>query len=343
MFTILVVGRNDGFGLNLAKRTAISLNYFASLCEDEDDEIIYVDCNTTEGEVTLTESIFDTLTPEARRRIKTYRVSGEQMYQAIGETPMPFSDELSRNVGIRRSNPKNPWILSTNCDLILIPINGSLHDILRNLKPQFYLCPRRGIPYEQWQMLNRMDIDSISKVCDRIAMSGMRFPPESVNPWQRFGSIGDFQLAPRSQWIEIGGCEEGMNLWGHSDVNNARRLSILNKNTRTPDLAGQILLYHLDHNIKKTVSANADVIPHNDPKRWVDDVTDYHSSNSPRWGLDGVELSSPSLLEAEDLMNDGKALLAHHKRSRATLPAIKLKLATSFSRLASSIFDRMKI
>jgi hypothetical protein len=40
MITFLVVGRNDGFGLNLAKRTAISLNYYASLCEDDDDEII---------------------------------------------------------------------------------------------------------------------------------------------------------------------------------------------------------------------------------------------------------------------------------------------------------------
>jgi len=343
MFTILVVGRNDGFGLNLAKRTAISLNYFASLCEDEDDEIIYVDCNTVEGEVTLTESIFDTLTPEARKRIKTYRISGEQMYRAIGQTPMPFSDELSRNVGIRRSNPKNTWILSTNCDLILSPINGSLNNVLRDLKPQFYLCPRRGIPYEHWGMFNRMDVDSISKVCDAIAISGMRFPPEAVHPWQRFGSIGDFQLAPRSQWIEIGGCEEGMSLWGHSDVNNARRLSILNNYTRTPDLGGQILLYHLDHNIKKTVSANADVVPHNDPKRWVEDVTDYHSSNPLNWGLNGEDLPSPSLTDAEVLMHNGKALLASHKRARRTLPALKLKIANAFSHLASRFFDRLKV
>jgi len=43
MITFLVVGRNDGYGVNLSKRTAISLNFFASLCHDPRDEIIYVD------------------------------------------------------------------------------------------------------------------------------------------------------------------------------------------------------------------------------------------------------------------------------------------------------------
>ena len=343
MISIIVVGRNDGFGLNLAKRTAISLNYFASLCEDVNDEIVYVDCNTNVADVTLTESIFDTLTPQARKRIKTFRVTGEQMYGAIGPTGMPFSDELSRNVGIRRSNPKNPWILSTNCDLILIPINGSLHDILKSLKPQLYLCPRRSIPYEQWRMFDRVNLDSISSICARIAVSGIRFPPESPNPWQRFQSIGDFQLAPRSQWFEIGGCEEAMNLWGYSDVNNARRLSILNDCSRTPDLGSEILLYHLDHNICKTASANADVVPHNDPNRWIESVTHYRSTNSPDWGLVNTELPSPSLLDAECLMRDGKELLKKHKRSRATFATLKVKIVTTFSRLLSSLFDRLKV
>ena len=32
--------------------------------------------------------------------------TGGQMTAAIGETPLPFSDELSRNVAIRRSRPE---------------------------------------------------------------------------------------------------------------------------------------------------------------------------------------------------------------------------------------------
>src|SRR5436853_6066876 len=116
MITYLVVGRNDGYGVNLHKRTAISLNYFGALCEGPDDEIIYVDCNSAEGDCTLAEAIGDTLTRSTRERLKIFRVTGAQMFTAIGETPLPFSDELSRNVGIRRSNPRNEWLLSTNCD-----------------------------------------------------------------------------------------------------------------------------------------------------------------------------------------------------------------------------------
>ena len=114
MITFLVAGRNDGYGINLHKRTAISLNYLASLCNDSEDEIIYVDCNSPAQDCTLVEAIADTLTPECRRRLKAYRITGEQMQAAIGESPLPFSDELSRNVGIRRSHPGNRWLLSTN-------------------------------------------------------------------------------------------------------------------------------------------------------------------------------------------------------------------------------------
>ncbi len=341
MISIIVVGRNDGFGLNLAKRTAISLNQFASLCEDDDDEIIYVDCNTADAEVTLTESIADTLTPEARKRIKTYRVSGEQMHQAVGITPMPISDELSRNIAIRRSNPNNQWILNTNCDILLCPVGDSLHDILRSLKPQFYLCPRRGIPYDEWRTVDRMNIASITEFCDQLAISAKRFPPESSNPWQRFGSIGDFQLAPRSQWFEISGCEEAMNLWGHSDVNNAKRLSILNNYSRTPDLGGRILLYHLDHNIKKSVSANADVVPHNDTKRWVDDVTDYRSCNSPGWGLEGVILPSPSLVNSGSSVGEHSPILSREKKSRNVLRILTIKAVNFFARIASKLYNRL--
>ena len=126
MITFLVAGRNDGYGINLGKRTAISLNFFASLCRDPEDEILYVDCNSPKQDCTLVEAIADTLTPECRRRLKAYRVTGEQMKAAIGETPLFFSDELSRNVGIRRSDPRNPWLLSTNCDILLQPLGRRL-------------------------------------------------------------------------------------------------------------------------------------------------------------------------------------------------------------------------
>ncbi len=64
-----------------------------------------------------------------------------------------------------------------------------------------------------------------------------------------------------------------MKLWGHSDANNARRLNLLNGGGRTPDLASQLAVLHLDHNALAR-SAHEHVLPNNDWKYWIEDVTD---------------------------------------------------------------------
>jgi hypothetical protein len=293
MVSIIVAGRNDDYGINLSKRTAISLNYFASLCEPG-DEILYVDCNTPPHLPTLTEAIADTLTPAARHYVRTWRISGEQMQSAIGETPLPFSDELSRNVAIRRSNPENKWILSTNCDILLYPFKGgSLAQSLRDLAPKFYVCPRTGIQPSQWQMLDRGNVDQIHELCREIINRGFVYPPELKQSWLRFASNGDFQLAPRDQWLAIGGCEEAMKLWGHSDANNARRFSFLNKSERTPDVGDLFCVMHLEHNGPKVPGAAP--MPQNDWKQWIDSISEPLSHNPENWGLRDVELPLISL------------------------------------------------
>jgi len=324
MITYLVVGRNDYYGINLHKRTAVSLNFFGSLCEGEDDEIIYVDCNTPEHELTLAEAISDTLTPETRRRLRIFRVSGEQMHAAIGETPLPFSDELSRNVGIRRSNPRNPWLLSTNCDILLYPLAGaSMHQILARLPLRFHLCPRGNIPAPQWQELDRTDVSAAAGLCEAVICSGMRPPPEKPQEWLRFSAVGDFQLAPRDQWLAIGGCEEGMKLWGHSDANNALRLNLLNGGGRTPDVADHLRVLHLDHNFTVR-SAHEHVLPNNDWKFWIEDTVRPESRNPETWGLRDVDL--PEIRLRADTSLSAQEILSKHRRERNFLRDLRTRL-----------------
>jgi hypothetical protein len=338
MITFLVVGRNDGYGINLHKRTALSLNFMASLCEDPDDEIIYVDCNTLAEEVTLTEAIADTLTPQARQRIKTYRISGEQMRGAIGDTPLPFSDELSRNVGIRRSNPRNPWLLSTNCDILIQPLGRQpLSQFFSTLPPRFFLCPRVPVMIPQWQCLNRADVGQIGEFCDAVIGQGFRFPPEKEQTWLRFASVGDFQLAPRKQWFEIGGCEEGMKYWGHSDANNARRLNLLNGGGKTPDLSSQLAVFHLNHNPSVKV-AHEVVMIHNDWKVWVDDVTSPQSRNPSNWGLADMDL--PLIRIDQNL--SAKDILKTHRRPRTVLSSLKTKVQMILWNLVSRGAHRLE-
>jgi hypothetical protein len=308
MVSIIVVGRNDDYGINLPKRTAISLNYWASLCEPG-DEILYVDCNTPPHQLTLAESIADTLTPEARNYLRIWRISGEQMTAAIGETPLPFSDELSRNVALRRSNPENTWVLSTNCDILLYPLKApTIAQAIRDLPLKFHVCPRTGIAAEQWQMLDRANVGQAHDLCRELINKGFMFPPEKPERWLRIASNGDFQLAPRAQWLEMGGCEEAMKLWGHSDANNAKRLSILSATETTPDIGDLFCVMHLEHNAPKNPNApKSTPPPQNDWKTWVEDVTTPPSHNAENWGLRDIDLPLITLdkygsLSAGDIM-----------------------------------------
>lgn len=340
MITFLVVGRNDNYGINLHKRTAISLNSLASLCEEPDDEILYVDCNTPGHDLTLAEAIADTLTPEARKRIRIYRITGEMMERAIGPTPLPFSDELARNVGIRRSNPANPWLLSTNCDVLLHPMTGrSFADCLKSIEPRFHVCPRISIPAPQWQRLPRADVDATRAFCDAVVLQGFRHPAEKPQPWLRFASVGDFQLAPREQWFRIRGCEEGMKLWGHSDASNSRRLNLLNGGGTTPDLGERFLVMHLDHDPDQK-TAHTRTLPHNDWKQWIEDVSSPASRNPDNWGLSDTDL--PVIRLEEFGSPKASEILRRYPRPRTWLQQARLSLTARATRWISRLLDRMR-
>ncbi|MGC1479946.1 MAG: hypothetical protein WA771_05560 [Chthoniobacterales bacterium] len=326
MITFLVVGRNDNYGVNLQKRTALSLNFFGSFCREPGDEIVYVDCNSPEADVTLVEAIADTLTEKTRARLRSFRISGEVMREAIGETPLPFSDELARNVGIRRSNPDNLWLLSTNCDVMIYCYKpGGLHTILRDLPSGYYACPRVNIPASQWQQLDRTDVSASSEFAEAAILRGMRPPPEKQEEWLRFSAVGDFQLAPRKQWIEIGGCEEMMKLWGHSDANNSRRLNLLNGGGRTPDLGSGCLVMHFDHHLP--VSSGNPPPPQNDWREWVENVTSPLSRNAKNWGLNDRILD---IIDIDFEKRSTSEIFAHAPRPRRLWQTLRTRIIAKF-------------
>ena len=67
-------------------------------------------------------------------------------------------EPLARNVAVRRSNPNNRFILSTNTDMIFVPRRGmSLTDLVRDLPYGYYGLPRFEIPETLWEGLDRKD------------------------------------------------------------------------------------------------------------------------------------------------------------------------------------------
>ena len=69
------------------------------------------------------------------------------------KTHLVALEAQSRNVALRRSNPRNRWILYTNTDMLLVPRNEqeSLSDILGGLADGFYQVPRFEIPEMLWE------------------------------------------------------------------------------------------------------------------------------------------------------------------------------------------------
>src|ERR1700744_997361 len=153
MFSVIIYGRNDQHGYNLHKRAAISFNAQAEVMTDPDDEILFVDYNTPDDHPTFPEEIADTLTEKDKKVMSIFRVRPEQHAHLKNKTHLVALEAQSRNVALRRSNPKNRWILYTNTDMLLVPRNEqeSLSDILGGLTDGFYQVPRFEIPEMLWE------------------------------------------------------------------------------------------------------------------------------------------------------------------------------------------------
>src|SRR5258708_16946278 len=121
MFSVILYGRNDSHGYNLHKRAAISFNALADVMSDPDDEILFVDYNTPDDHPTFPEAIHDTLTDKTKRVMRLLRVRPAHHAHLNSKTHLAPPEPQSRNVALRRSNPRNRWILDTHTDILLPP------------------------------------------------------------------------------------------------------------------------------------------------------------------------------------------------------------------------------
>ena len=301
MLSIVTYGRNDNYGYNLAKRTAIGFNCLAELLTDE-DEILFVDYNTAEHLPTLPEFIWDTLTEKALNLIRVIRVSHDLHDQIKADSPLPILENVSRNAAIVRSNANNHWILSTNPDVLLILASPwpTLRDLLQQVKDSFYEMPRFDLPESIWSSFYRADPKANMAMARDWLVSHGAAVAETARDWRfqkyiLFDAPGDFQLAPRDYFFRLRGFDESMNKYLHSDSNLAKRMWLLN-NGRTDHLLTKLWVVHQDHYLTGEWAKNFGNIVHNDLFKKV-----FHEkqieANDEKWGLQGVDLPVFSLAE----------------------------------------------
>ena len=107
MLSVILYGRNDSYGYNLHKRAVLSLNCISELLDNDDDEILFVDYNTSSVFPSFPEAVSDLLTEMQKKILKVLRVSEQMHYANYGDkTSLKTLEPVARNVAIRRTNLK---------------------------------------------------------------------------------------------------------------------------------------------------------------------------------------------------------------------------------------------
>lgn len=286
MISVIVYGRNDSYGYNLAKRAAISLNCIAHLLDDPDDEIIFVDCNTPNDIPTFPESIADTLTPKTRQLLRVLRLRPEQYERGKNGSRFKVLEPLCRNIAIRRSNPANRWILNTNTDMVFTPLvdGQSLSSIFHDLPDGFYELPRFEVPESLWESTDRKDPSATIALFKHW---GLRFHISEIITASKetlFDGPGDFQLCLRDQLFQMHGMNEQMVLGWHVDSNLCKRMWLLNGETKT--ILTHLHAFHCDHTRIQTVYHVAGKSTENSfADFFVNVATPYIPEQAACWGM----------------------------------------------------------
>ena len=312
MISAVLYGRNDSYGYNLHKRAALSINCMSEVLTEANDELLFVDYNTPDDFPTFPEAIQDTLTDTAKKRLRILRVRPSVHERFRTKSHLIALEPIARNVAVRRSNPMNRWVLSTNTDMIFVPHQGmSLSKFVKDLPRGFYHLPRFEIPETLWETFDRQDacgtIDLIREWSQIAHLNEIVKGAEFI----RFDAPGDFQLIEREDLFRIHGFNESMLLGWHVDSNIAKRLHIIYGETR--DLVNCVYGYHCDHTRQVTPMHRKDS-KSNDLGVFVDRVVQAECpEQAESWGCADDEIEEITLSNTRNriYLNGIKACIAN--------------------------------
>jgi hypothetical protein len=297
VISVILYGRNDAHGYNLHRRAALSLNCIAEVLTDADDEIVFVDYNTPDELPTFVEALADTLTERCLDLLRVIRVpAAVHVERFAARTHLPALEPIARNAAVRRANPNNRWLLSTNSDMVFLPRrDGSLSEILRAQPDGFYGLPRFELPEWLWERLPRSDpgraMDEIRRVGPALRLDEATLS----NEWIRFDAPGDFQLVLREDFFAIDGLDEEMILGYHVDSNLSKRMRLHRGSIGS--LEEHVAGYHCNHNRIPTVYHGAQKVT-NDLERFFLSVERPEiAAQRQTWGLVDVPLEEVPVRE----------------------------------------------
>ncbi len=295
MLSIILYGRNDNHGYNYHKRIAISINCLAEVLSSPQDEIIFVDYNSPNEFPTILEAIQDTLTTKAKSILRILRVRPDQHAKFSKLSPLPLLEPIARNIAIRRSNPANRWILSSNIDILIIPVDPekSLSDLVSNLDDGFYCLPRGEIPENLWELaLERMNPEhNLSFLREHSQTLHLNMVVRKEG-FLKYDNPGDFQLMLRNDILSLQGFDERMLQGWHVDSNLSKRMFLFGKTGSS--LEKTLKCYHCSHTYNESF-LHSENRTQNDWHQFVDSESISPTLSQENWGLANEKIEEISL------------------------------------------------
>ena len=295
MISIVLYGRNDSYGYNLHKRAALGINCMAEILTDEDDEILFVDYNTPDDYPTFPEAIADTLTARPWPGCASSACARAIHDRWKERTHLKAIEPIARNVAIRRSNPRNRWILSTNTDMIFVPrAPGSRSSDIASDLPTGSITSRASSCRSRCGRGSTGEIPPVSSNrCDCSAGRCSSTRSSTGTTYIKYDGPGDFQLMARDDLFRIHGFNEDMLLGWHVDSNIAKRLHLLHGHVS--DVVERLFGYHCDHTRQMT-AAHQHKADRNDLGIFFDRVADpLVPAQIDSWGCAGDEIEEITL------------------------------------------------
>jgi hypothetical protein len=285
VISVVLYGRNDAHGYNLHRRAALSLNCIAEVLTDAADEILFVDYNTPDELPTFIEALSDTLTDRCLDLLRVIRVPAAVHEERFGgRTHLPALEPVARNAAVRRANPANRWLLSTNTDMVFLPsAGGSFSDVCRKLPDGFYGLPRYELPEWLWERLPRSDPGRALAEIARLGPTLRLDEPTLSNEWIRFDAPGDFQLVLREDFFAVDGFDEEMILGYHVDSNFSKRM-LLHRGS-IESLGERLAGYHCNHNRTPTVYHGAQKVTNDLERFFISIERPELPAQRDSWGL----------------------------------------------------------
>ena len=291
MLSVVVVGRNDNHGYNLGKRVASSLNSI-SMRLREGDELIFVDWNTPRPFPPMPISIIDDLTEQTKKFLRILVVDPKIHDEVKGISSKMILEPIARNVGIRRVNPNNKWILSTNTDILFIGEDDlSFQDLIGQLDARLWQSFRYEIPEYIWEVLDKRDPKATNRFIRKLSESTPIRLNLTTSPLENSkenlifaDAIGDFQLAPRAMWELVKGFPEDMLNGWHVDSRAA--VEMIHKSGMQSKILSAgfgLSTYHQNHLRSLTHFHSSDTMNSGA-------LIDEPYKNSETWGLSQREI-----------------------------------------------------